>query len=539
MASASDDRDSAVAEQIFRSAFPDARKIAPSVGKHCAAPPWKIVERAQKRVRAAEKALERIDPRRIDWTSASDVEPVARVAIPVIGEADRVFAAKERQTDQGIILNPGEAIEVEFQGFCLDKRLPAPARKPLRLIPNENDFLKAIEPLRLFPADRCYPGGQGRYLSSVGRFAADMSPDGFRSSRANCQGLIWAMQAALAGDGEASLNEEQWKILRAADPAAVQAVQAHLFAQQAKQQIAKLGRQILADVVDIGGRSLKLDTSDARSVQELMEALMGEGPAPVASPGTRTGGSPYTLLAPGVAAYAEAAPRLLGTARIVNASVNPFVFDPFSYVAEAPSETQRVLIGPWSASPETLDRLIDIYTGFLHRFSDWLSRSMIGLGGKVFWEGPIRNNPYFKKISEVFTDSFASTPMKLMVDSVPVLGNFLAAVEVATGYEWTMFLDSPENREKYKLDAAGLVLAAMGTIPGAGAVARGAGTAARMSKVVRGALKANEFIGSANDAMEIGSWIKDDVFPVAAGAVRAGLPAEKRIVAATRQIQPI
>ena len=528
LATARDDQDSAVAERIFRSAFPEARKIAPSVGKHCMVPPRKIVERAQRGVRAAEKALESINPHRINWTSASDVERVARVAIPVIGEADRVFAAKERQDDRGITLNPGEAIEAEFQGFCLDKRLPAPGRKPLRLIPGKDDFLRAIEPLRLFPASRYYPGGQGRYLSSIGRFAAHISPDRFSSSRADCQGLIWAIQAALARDGEIALNEEQWRILRAADPKAAQAIRARMFAQQ-------LGKRFLKDVVNIGGRSLRLDTSNKRSVQDLMEALMGGGAASVASPGTRTGASPYTLLAPGVAAYAEAAPHLLGTARIVNASTTPFVFDPFSYMAEAASATQRVLIGPWSASPGILDRLIDLYTGYLDRFTDWLGRSMAGLEGEIFWGGRIRNSPYFKSISEIFTKPLVSTPMKLMVDSIPVLGNFLAAVEVATGYEWTAFLDSPENREKHRLDSAGLVLAAMGTIPGAGAVARAAGTSARMSRVVTGALRAKEFIGSADDVMEIGSWIKDEVFPVVATS-KAGLPTENRIVAATREV---
>ena len=496
-----DDQQSLVAQQIFESSLSQTKTVAPSTAD---------VERV---ILSIERACQDLSRRKVDWYSIPQIEEVARIAVPLIGEADRAFAIQERY-DGGdgsvIALGPGERLDFNFHGYCMDQSLQPPARSPLRL----------------FPLERYYPADQARQIAAIGQFIANESPD-----QRDSQGLLWALQSSLAGGREPNLNNEQWAMLRAASPETAQM----LHQQKMMNQVASFAQRALGDIVQIGTRDIPLNTADRQSVQRLMDALLeGNGNdyrrEVSRDSGFVEGGSPFTLLADDVAAEAHATSRLAGNVRVINASGQSFLFNPFNYLAEAVSNTQRVLFSGLSLPRGSgLQRLTDAYSGFTNWFGNWAEGSMGNLGKSLSWDRSIRENPLYRSVATAMTDSMVSTPMKLLLDHTPIIGNFLSLVETATGYSWNAFLDSPANREDYRLSPTAHVFSAMGIIPGAGTVARALRSSGDVATGIRRVVAARNVGTAAYDAYGASEWANTHLLQPALGQVR-NVPAVSRMV---------
>lgn len=241
------------------------------------------------------------------------------------------------QSDTTIL--PGQKKTFQAQTFCLDRGLPAP-------IPQDN--------LRLIPSGALIPEKDKALYDALMR-ASTSHPN----ARFTVQNLAWGLRHAQQGYKPA-LDKETQALLNEALPDGTEQYQSFLQDRQRElqqsQQRQQLFRQLQGLVAESTGIQLPppSTTDGSFTAGDVAQALVALNHAPAPPPDSVAQGSPYTQLAPNVAAkVSNAVAASAMQIEVVNAGDQPFSFVATDYVGQTVRPTQRMAIASINdASPD-------------------------------------------------------------------------------------------------------------------------------------------------------------------------------------------
>lgn len=338
--------------------------------------------------------------------------------------APRTFGGAELSRAGGrYVLNPGQGLTYDQQGYCLDPGIAPPERG---------------EKFVLRPAGGLMPEPVRPLYDSLMRLA---SRD--RSVHIQMQPLIWALRTSdVAGPSRVeNLSAHHLRTLDRALPHGTRILRdyrkkrlAAKSGPSAKNQLAKLFN------IQINGKELNvLEASDGELMSVLKTATAG-GAIP-------NNNSQYSMLAPAVAARAVGTGTLQPRIEVINSSASPFVFDSVAWAACSERKVQRVaLLAPknpafsnWSwpnndtvavtgANKRQMQRLLnDIGQDMQRR-----SMNPREINTKLRFSLPLTGDEKTDRLIKAVLQQVAKTG----VEFIPLVGQSLSAYEAFTGKDW-------------------------------------------------------------------------------------------------------
>lgn len=445
-----------------------------------------------KAYRAILRSLERRGKAKLTFLEAAEL---GRQLIPVLVRLDETWFHDEELLNGRVYIPANDVVRVEYRGLCLDQRLPAPGLGSR---------------LRFLPLSSVSDEKTGKALQTIARISrkyvegADIYRQG--EAKAEMQALVWALRDMQAGI-QPRLSDFQRRML----------------AEIAPEQFGgmggwngigwRIGEAIGKDVRrSFGGL---IDLSNMGAVRDRMEEINRGGQAD----GSSTG-SPYSQPAPGLNAMSVGMAPLSAALVVANETPAPVTLDLLAHVAEADTNTQRILITGLSRGDNLWRTKED------EEILQALLEEGLKLGTKAYID-------WFPDGVEWAGISPKSVAARKLVAAVPFIGNFISAAEFYSGYGWTEYFKPPEERKR--LNQAELLLAAAGTIPGAGNLTRMFGDA-----VYPVLLKAGQLVDKSSVAMSaagVGASMGPEIYEKAKAA--SGSANDPVMKLSEKQMEPI
>lgn len=362
----------------------------------------------------------------------------------------------------GILIHPGQSITFQERGFCLDPKLPAPGKgELLRLVPTSTAMDTKILPV----------------YEAVLKQAARKDRTG-EMYREHMQRMVWMFRTV----GEESpyityANDKAKQLINQAYPNGWKTLEQHHQSQQV------MNKAISALKSELG-KSLKLplnlkpedlldDRLGNRIIEEQLRQLMN---TPVK--GEIREGSQYSLLAPGVAAEVVGSGPLTAHFRITNLSGKPFVYSPTAWSAQSTRRSQRVAFSGNIRNLQRQNAVDPAGDDWQRQFNAQAREDWSKFGMEKFLA--LTNSDIGRLIGSAKAPGF-----KLLLDSVPFLGNTLSLYEAVSGKDWMT---------GEELDGVDLGLAILGTIPGIATLSRMGSAATGTVKAVLAAAEASKAV---------------------------------------------
>ena len=356
---------------------------------------------------------------------------------PLVKSADSVcYGTEQLQAgNAGFLIPPKSAVSLSASGFCMDHSLPAPS---------------GGQPLRLYRTERMISG----QLLPIFRAISEMALKAPQSARYNLQGVVWAIRALDEHpQWDFRLNPEQERFVEIAYPGGMAILRKYNASQKLTSKISEVATQAIRKQFNLSGfGGTTLNPSDPASVQQVLNRIMNPGQTGQAW--QSTAGSPYSTLAQQVVARASSPAGLRADIQVLNDSSLPFFFKPSDYIAEAPTQTQRILFdrviridsdGHGSDELPAMERLSKGYLEEVGDIRNWSKGKLLNL---------------FPSLAEnSLTNTFISDALKAAVEATPLVGNALSAHEAITGKNW-MTGEDLSDAERF--------LAILGSVPGFG-----------------------------------------------------------------------
>lgn len=400
---------------------------------------------------------------------------------PSLLRLDETWFYDELLADGRVYVPAKSATKVNYAGYCLDQSLPAPAGGArLRLLP-----LSAVTDEKTAKAMQGLAHVGASYAREISTFVR--GPDSERM-----QSLVWALRDMQVGV-QPKLDDAQRRLLAAADPE-------HFGSPNSLDEFGwRLGEAVGKDLRQSFGRLT--DLSDMNSVKGRADEI-ARGSRGYAAPT----GSPFTQMAPGVNAMSVGTRPLQGDVIIANDRPTPVLVNLRSYVAEAATDSQRILIS-------------DLANG-LGR-SDVAKNLIAAVEKDLAQLSAFAALDWFPKGIERIGVAPRSKVLAGLVSATPILGNVLSAAEAVSGYEWTEWFKT----EKKPMGPGERVMAWAGTVPGLGAMAKVVGRDA-----IPGLLAtAGRLADRAEGARELGQWATSDTAWALIDAASGSNPGQSEI----------
>lgn len=338
--------------------------------------------------------------------------------------APRTFGAAELGRAGGrYVLNPGQGLTYDQQGYCLDPGVAPPER-------GEKFVLRPAAGLMPEPVRPLYDG--------LMRLA---STD--RSVHIQMQPLLWALRTSdVAGPSRAErLSAHHLRTLDRALPNGARMLQDYRKKRlSAGSSPSAKSRLVELFNIQLNGKNINiLDASDGELMNVLQTATIG-GAIP-------NNNSHYSMLAPAVAARAVGTGTLQPRIEIINSSASPFVFDSVAWAAYSERKVQRVgLLAPknpafsnWSwpnndtvavtgANKRQMQRLLDDIGQDMQR----RSLNPREINTRLRFSLPLTGDEKTDQIIKAVLRQVAKTGLEF----IPVVGQSLSAYEAFTGKDW-------------------------------------------------------------------------------------------------------
>ncbi|MDN0082344.1 hypothetical protein QU487_06205 [Crenobacter sp. SG2305] len=345
--------------------------------------------------------------------------------------------------NNGVLTIPaGGTMQFSEMGYCMDHELPAP---------------NTGEQFRLTSIDRILPAGlQPLYHSLM--VASQTDPD----IRSRAQGLVWMMRSVVNHSSNAPLNDTTRRVLNKLRPNGA----AEFEATRATESLLAPLRDI-AGVVDrlSGNGQMANDVNQLNDIKAVDDMVRKLATMKVNQPIPRDN-SHMSMPMPGVAAMTVGSGLLKPTISLINTNDAPVTLDLTRFAAVSSRSVQRVALtlpdsvhgtqypmvvgGDSSFSADSLKKVLD---------------AVAADGMNVFGDRLAEFSPKIaEKIRPVWALAARSPAVKGLIETVPFVGNLLAAYELFTGTSWA----SPHT----PLTPAQRILAGLTTIPGAGTIER-------------------------------------------------------------------
>ncbi|HDQ4682977.1 TPA: hypothetical protein P9F53_005608 [Pseudomonas aeruginosa] len=392
---------------------------------------------------------------------------------------DRVEAAKgavrstppQRSNAASYLVQPGQQLTLNMEGFCLHEELPAPLQgEKFRMEPISGYF----KPEMLGTYHHLIQGHQKSGKSSL--------------KDPQLQTLLWAMRGLKTGTADAqvlnALSPQQKAMVAQADPTGLALLQAQAQAKQSiKGALSNLSgaagsalKQLnvpaisqLAPTAAPSASSLTTPSGMIRSPELLanpnqlnaaMDAWLGsqahaprEAPSPYATE--------FTLLAPDVAARAVGTGPLQGRVEVLNLSGKAFNFQPSAYALNSRSATQGVAPGNWSSTGSTNQVKLQ-ESSKDSSIRDMLINDIAELGTMKSLDALAPHGELGKLAGTMAKQLFSSGVVNTLLQSAPVVGNIINLGMLLTG----------KNLDGSDMSTTDYIMAGIGVVPVAGNISK-------------------------------------------------------------------
>jgi len=368
-----------------------------------------------------------------------------------------LVAVPRLQDTSRLTIRPGQTARVVMVGHCADKTLPAFI----------NNHLLTLRPAAQFLANDRWGGMQ---MSLLRYFAAN--PGLVRPS--DQQLMLWGLQGKEKNGSpfyfQALLRRNDLlQVLEQAHPGAMAEIQRAQAMDEVNRHLQQLVQQAMPPEVRqlLGDANIIQILADPQQAPRLIEQELERAARmqPVHNPSAPPIGpeAAFSTLAPNVHAHAIGSGRLTATATITNMGHEPFMFVPAEYVAETQTEHQRGMFTGFSRA-QVFDHPVFVAWGHVETAQSLYSLASRvaskGMGGRGMRAG----NPVF--------DRFSRATRRLHRSQLGALINNPAARSIARYAPLLGNVKSAFDIFDPSLSASDRLLAAIGTIPGAGNIAK-------------------------------------------------------------------